>query len=171
MIKMDIQNIYIDTCFFQGYLWGKKNEEENASDMFSKIETSVRQNPNINVKITFIVVGELINNLIQENVEQGNREEIMYKFFELQKNLKADTIPPNKCCYAKAKSLTVQDDYFAEHAPSDAFIVSCARCDPDSSHLLTTDRRLLLSDLLKNAEKDMRADNERNRQLKITEEF
>ena len=57
MIKMDIQNIYIDTCFFQGYLWGKKNEEENASDMFSKIETSVRQNPNINVKITFIVVG------------------------------------------------------------------------------------------------------------------
>jgi uncharacterized protein YejL (UPF0352 family) len=96
MIKMDIQNVYIDTCFFQGYLWGKKDEEENASDMFSKIETSVRQNPNINVKIPFIVVGELINNLIRENVEQGNREEIMYKLFELQKNLKADTIPPNK---------------------------------------------------------------------------
>ncbi|NQE53081.1 hypothetical protein C5S29_05770 [ANME-1 cluster archaeon GoMg3.2] len=170
-MQTNIQNIYIDTCFFQGYLWGKKDEEENASDMFSKIETSVRQNPNINIKIPFIVVGELINNLIRENVEQGNREEIMYKFFELQKNLKADTIPPNKCCYAKAKSLIVQDDYFAEHALTDTFIVSCALCDPDSSHLLTTDSRLLESVLLKKIEKNMRADNERNRQLKITEEF
>jgi hypothetical protein len=170
-MQTNIQNIYIDTCFFQGYLWGNKDEEENASDMFSKIGTSIRQNPNINVKIPFIVVGELINNLIRENFEQGREQEIMYKFFELRKGLKADTIPPNKCCYAKAKLVTDEDDYFAEYAPTDAFIVSCALCDQDSSHLLTTDSRLLESALLKKIEKNMRAEKERNRQLKITEEF
>lgn len=85
--------------------------------------------------------------------------------------MKADIIPPNKCSYDIAKSLTAQDDYFAEHAPTDAFIVSCALCDPDSSHLLTTDSRLLESELLKKIEKDMRTDNGRSRQLKITEEF
>ncbi len=95
----------------------------------------------------------------------------MYKFFELRKDLNADTIPPNKCCYAKAKSLTVQDDYFGEHALTDTFIVSCALCDPDSSHLLTTDSRLLESELLKRIEKDMRANNERNRRLRITAEI
>ena len=77
----------------------------------------------------------------------------------------------NKCCYDKAKLLTDQDDYFAERAPTDAFIVSCALCDPDSSRLLTTDSRLLESELLKKIEKDMRTDKERNRKLKITEEF
>ena len=69
------------------------------------IETSVRQNPNINVKIPFIVVGELINNLIRENFEQGQEQEIMYKFFKLLTDLNADIIPPNKCCYNKAKLL------------------------------------------------------------------
>lgn len=170
-MQTNIQNIYIDTCFFQSYLWKKRDEKESAKDVLSQIKSSVNNNPNINVKIPFIVVGELINNLKREIPSQERRAEIMYAFFEELEDLEADIIPPNKCCYDKAKSLTAQDDYFAEHAPSDAFIVSCALCDPDSSHLLTSDRRLLLSDLLKNVEKDMRADNERNRQLKITEEF
>ena len=82
-----------------------------------------------------------------------------------------DTIPPNKCCYDIAKSLTAQDSYFTGNAPTDAFIVSCALCDPDSSHLLTVDSRLLESELLKSIEKEMRTTNKRNRQLKITEEF
>jgi len=127
--------------------------------------------PDINVKIPFIVIGEMINNLIRKNFELSNRAEIMYKFFELLRDLKADIIPPNKCCYDIAKSLTAQDSYFAENAPTNAFMVSCALCDPDSSHLLTADSRLLESKLLKSIERDMRTANKRNRQLKITEEF
>jgi len=170
-MQTNIQNIYIDTCFFQGYLWGKPDEKENAKDIFYRIKSNVGRNPDFNVKIPFIVIGELINNLIRENFEQRDREDIMYKFFGLQKDLKADIIPPNKCCYDIAKSLTAQDSYFAENAPTDAFIVSCPLCDPDSSRLLTTDSRLLESESLKKIEKDMRTDNKRNRQLKITEEF
>ena len=116
-MQTNIQNIYIDTCFFQGYLWGKEDEKENAKDILSKIESNVKRNPDINVKIPFIVIGEMINNLIRENFELSNRAEIMYKFFVLLRDLKADTIPPNKCCYDMAKSLTAQDCYFAENAP------------------------------------------------------
>lgn len=170
-MQTNIQNVYIDTCFFQSYLWKERDEKESAKDVLSQIKSSVNKNSDINVKIPFIVVGELINNLKREIPDQERRAKIMYAFFEELEDLEADIIPPNKCCYDKAKSLTAQDDYFAEHAPSDAFIVSCALCDQDSSHLLTTDSRLLLSNLLKKVEKDMRADNERNRQLKITEEF
>ena len=170
-MQTNIQSIYIDTCFFQGYLWGKEDEKKYAKYILSKIESNVKNHPDIHVKIPFIVVGELINNLIRENFEQGVREEIMYKFFDLLNDLRADITPPNKCCYAKAKSLTDQDSYFAENAPTDAFMVSCALCDPDSSHLLTADSRLLESELLKSIERDMRTANKRNRQLKITEEF
>jgi len=170
-MQTNIQNIYIDTCFFQGYLWGKEDEKENAKDILSKIKSNVKRNPDINVKIPFIVIGEMINNLIRENFELSNRAEIMYKFFVLLRDLKADIIPPNKCCYDIAKSLTAQDSYFAENAPTDAFMASCALCDPDSSHLLTADSRLLESELLKSIERDMRTANKRNRQLKITEEF
>ncbi len=172
-MQTNIQNIYIDTCFFQGYLWGKEDEKENANVILSKIKSNVRRNPEINVRIPFIVVGELINNLIRENFElrDSDEDEIMYKFFVLLRNLEADIIPPNKCCYGIAKSLTAQDSYFAENAPTDAFMASCALCDPDSSHLLTVDSRLLESELLKSIEKEMRTANKRNRQLKITEEF
>ena len=118
-MQTNIQNIYIDTCFFQGYLWGKEDEKENANVILSKIKSNVRRNPEINVKIPFIVIGEMISNLIRENFElrDSDEDEIMYKFFVLLRDLKADTIPPNKCCYDMAKSLTAQDSYFAENAP------------------------------------------------------
>ena len=164
-MQTNIQNIYIDTCFFQGYLWGKEDEKKNANVILSKIKSNVRRNPEINVRIPFIVVGELINNLIRENFELRDSDEIIYKFFVLRRNLKADIIPPNKCCYDIAKSLTAQDSYFAENAPTDAFMASCALCDPDSSHLLTVDSRLLESELLKSIEKEIRTANKRNPQL------
>ena len=170
-MQTNTQNIYIDTCFFQGYLWGKEDEKENAKDILSKVGSNVRKNPEINVKIPFIVVGELINNLIRENFEQGVREDIMYEFFELRKDLRADTIPPNKCCYAKAKLLIDRDCYLAESAPTDTLIVSCALCDMDSAFLLTDDSLLLVSYSLKELERDMREEGKRNRQLKITNEF
>ena len=95
----------------------------------------------------------------------------MYKFFERLKDLKADIIPPNKCCYAKAKLLIDRDRYLVEHAPTDTLIVSCALCDMDSAFLLTEDSLLLVSYSLKEIERAMREAGKRNRQLKITNEF
>ena len=170
-MQTNIQNIYIDTYYFQGYLWGKKDEKENTTAIFSEIESNVRKNPEINVKIPFIVIGELINNLVlRENFEQRERNEIMYNFFELRKDLDADIIPPNKYSFDKAKLLIDQDNYLEKH-PSDVLIASCALCDSDSSHLLIHDKLLLQSLELKKIEKDMRGEGKRNRQLKITEEL
>ena len=169
-MQTNIQNIYIDTCLFQGYLWGKEDEKKNAKDILSKIKSNVKRNPDINVKIPFIVIGEMINNLIRGSFELNNRAEIMYKFFDLLNDLRADIIPPNKCCYAKAKLLIDQDCYLAENA-TDILIVSCALCDKDSAFLLTDDSLLLESDSLKKIERDMREEGKRSRQLKITNEF
>ena len=170
-MQTNTQNIYIDTCFFQGYLWGKSDEKENAKAIFSKIEATVRRNSKIKVKIPFIVVGELINNIIRENFGQKDRDEITHKFFELREDLNADIIPPNKCCYNKAKLLIDRDRYLVEHAPTDTLIVSCALCDMDSAFLLTEDSLLLVSYSLKEIERAMREEGKRNRQLKITNEF
>jgi len=62
---------------------GKEDEKKNANVILSKIKSNVRRNPEINVRIPFIVVGELINNLIRENFElrDSDEDEIMYKFF------------------------------------------------------------------------------------------
>ena len=167
-LKTNTQNVYIDTYFVQGYLWGKRDEEENIKPIFSKIKSSIK-NPDINVKIPSIVVGELINNLrkISDHVE---RENIMYDFFDLLNGLEAEIIAPNKCSFGIAKSLIKQDDYLENH-PSDVLIASCALCDPDSSHLLFHDSLFLESMTLKKIEKDMQDEGKRNRPLRITEEF
>lgn len=168
-MQTNTQNIYIDTHFFQSYLWKKGDEKENAKDILFQIKSN--RNPDIKVKIPFIVVGELINNLKREIPGQDRKAEIMREFFELLDDLKADIIPPNKCSYDKAKSLTARDVYLAERAPTDTFIASCALCDPDSAFLLTVDKLLLESYHLKKLEKDMRAKEERKRHLQITNEF
>jgi len=95
--RINTQNIYIDTYFVQGYLWGKRDEEENIKPIFSKIKSSIK-NPDITVKIPSIVVGELINNLrkISDSVK---REQIMYNFFALLNDLEAEIIAPNKCSF------------------------------------------------------------------------
>ena len=166
--KTNTQNIYIDTYFVQGYLWGKRDEEENIKPIFSKIKSSVK-NPDINVKIPSIVVGEMINNLrnISDQDERGN---IMYNFLNLLNDLEAEIIAPNKCSFGIAKSLIKQDDYLENH-PSDVLIASCALCDRDSSHLLFRDSLFLESMTLEKIERDMRDEGKRNRSLKITEEF
>jgi predicted nucleic acid-binding protein len=105
-MQTNIQNIYIDTHFFQSYLWKKGDEKENAKDILFQIKSN--RNPDIKVKIPFIVVGELINNLKREIPGQDRKAEIMREFFELLDDLKADIIPPNKCSYDKAKSLTAR---------------------------------------------------------------
>ena len=167
-LKTNTQNVYIDTYFVQGYLWGKRDEEEIIKPIFSKIKKSIK-NPDINVKIPSIVVGELINNL-RKNSDHVKRGKIMYNFFDLLNNLEAEIIAPNKCSFGIAKSLIKQDDYLENH-PSDVLIASCALCDPDSSHLLFRDSLFLESRILEGMEKDMRGERKRNRPLRITEEF
>ena len=40
-MQTNIQNVYIDTCFFQSYLWKERDEKESAKDVLSQIKSSV----------------------------------------------------------------------------------------------------------------------------------
>jgi len=165
MGKLNYQHVYLDTYQIQGYLWGKPDEKRITREIFRKLENSL-ENPLIKVKIPFPVMGELINNLIQDNPD--NKDYILGKFLELRKKLKADLAPPPWQAYSIAIELHRKDDYIKN---TDALIVSRALSDPYSSHLLTTDGDLLRSRIIKDIEKDMRKHVKRKQKLKITAEF
>jgi len=167
-MQVNIQNIYIDTYYFQGYLWDeKKDRRDDAIAQISKIKYDVRRH-GINVKIPFIIVGELMNNLVKTGFERTKREEIMSDFLGLKDKLKADIIPPNKHFYAKAKLLCSCDPYLIEHAPTDCFIALCALCDPYSTYLVIHDTLIVESRSLRDIEHYMRKKRERFQKLHIT---
>lgn len=166
-----MQAIYVDTCYFQGYLWGRRDDKENADFILSKLESTVRRHPTITVRVPFIVVGELVNNLVRDGLDESKRNEIMVKFFEKLQKLKADIIPPKPTCYNWTKILVTRDPRLVKNAPTDCFIALCALCDPDSAYLLTNDAVVLESSSLKDIEKEMHENGERNREMKFSQEF
>lgn len=166
-----IQDIYVDTCYFEGYLWGQDDERENASSLFGKLASTVKKHPNIKIKIPFIVVGELINNLVRDGFNTSQRGDILHNFFEKVFDLQADIIPPPSDCYHHAKYFIKYDSRLIENSPTDCFIALCALCDPDSAHLLTNDRGVLESSSLRKIETEMRENGERKRELKFSQEF
>jgi hypothetical protein len=166
-----LQDIYVDTCYFEGYLWGRKDERENAKSLFAKLASTVRRHPEIKIKVPFIVVGELINNLVRDGFDALRREDISHNFFEKVFELDADIIPPPSDCYYRAKYFIKHDPRLIKNSPTDCFIALCALCDPDSAHLLTDDKSMLESSSLKKIEKEMRENGERNRELKFSQEF
>jgi len=161
-----LQHIYIDTCYFHAYLIGDRDEKEISNQIFQKIFKCI-ENPNIKVIIPFIVVGEVINN-INRKIPDKDKTDVVMKFWRLIKNLKADFAPPRSECFKLANKIIETDDRIEA---VDSEILSQALCDPNSSHLLCSDTKVLHSNQIKDLEKTMRKNNERNRKLYITDEF
>jgi len=167
-----MQAIYVDTYYFQGYLWGEDgtDEKEGATENFNKLKYEV-QKRYIKVKIPFIVLGELMNNLIKEGFENDRIEGVMMEFFWLRKQLDADIVPPDKNCYAKSQKLLSEDSRLIEKDPTDCLIALCAICDPYSTYLLMPDANIVGARSLKNIEEDMRNKGERFEKLHITDSY
>ena len=161
----NLQHVHLDTCYLQDCLWGKPDEQQSADSLLRSLGSSAGDNPLIKVKISFLVVGELVNNFIRDNVENGS---VLSKLVDLLKELDVDLIPPREEIYSKAAELHRQD-YKIEHV--DSLIVGQALCDPYSSHFLTRDPALLESEAIEKLEQKMRSDGTRKRKLRITEEF
>lgn len=68
-------------CESWGVLINQSVHLKVCENLFSQIKSSVNRNPDINVKIPFFVVGELINNLIREIYDQRRRVDFMAAFF------------------------------------------------------------------------------------------
>ncbi|MBN1761618.1 MAG: hypothetical protein JW878_00875 [Methanomicrobia archaeon] len=164
-----MQVIYVDTYYFQGYLWGEEgtDEKEDATENLNKLKYEVGKY-GIKVKIPFIVLGELTNNLIKEEFERTRTEGIMQDFFRLRKDLDADIVPPDRKCYFKTQTLIKEDSRLIERDPTDCLIALCALCDPYSTYLLMPDTSIIGAHSLTKIEKDMRENGERNEKLHIT---
>jgi len=163
-VAENFQHVYLDTCYLQDYLWGKPDEQQSADSLLRSLRKSI-DNPLIKVNISFLVVGELVNNFIRNRVKNGN---ILSGLVDLLKGLEVDLIPPREEVYSKAAELRKQD-YKIENV--DSVIVCQALCDPYSTHFLTRDPTLLTSEAIEELEHKMREDGVRKQKLKITDEF
>ena len=166
------QTIYLDTSYFQGYLWGTTDEKENANTILNKLESTIRRHSSaIKVKIPFIIIGELINNLVRDIFSTADKESIMHKFFEKISDIRADIIPqPSNCCYI-ITYLSKEDVRLIENSPTDCLIASCAICDPYSTFLLTNDKDILEATSLREIETHLYEREYRKNRLKITDVF
>lgn len=160
------QYVYFDTDHIQDYLWGGPDEQNSAKSLMRGLESSLRRHYLIKVKISFLVVGELINNLLRDDI--GNKDHILEKFLDLLRDLNADLVPPPESAYNKAIELRNRD-YRVKGV--DALIVSQALCDQYSSHFLTSDDNILKSIAIGELGEEMRDSGDRKRKLRITEEF
>lgn len=144
----------------------KKDEKAASKSVFDKIKYNISKKGAV-VKIPFVVVGEIMNNLITKGFTEKERKEILDNFFNLIKELSADLVPPKPICFVKAEALHLKDKYMVENAPTDCLIVLFALCDPYSTHLLMHDKIILETRTCRNIEEDMRENGERYARLNI----
>ena len=152
---------YLDTDLIQGYLWGKPDEKKATRRTLLRLKSS-----RLLVKVPFVVVGELINNLIRADLE--SKDDLLKNFFSFIKEFGADLVPPSKFGYRICNELFEKDPLLK---PVDALIVSQAFSDALSTRLLTTDKVLLNSLAIRDYEEGLRKDGRRRQKLTITEEF
>ena len=155
------QHIYLDTYHFQAYLFGKGEARRVARRLFDKLEKS-----RVSIKIPFVVVGELINNLVLSDIREKEKGEILHEFFRLQKRLGIDMVPlSEKACLIVNEILKID----SRLDPANAQLVSQALSDDRSTYLITTDTVLLHSASLKDYVGSM--NKKRESKLRIKAEF
>lgn len=152
------QSIYIDTCILIGYVEKGRNDiNRTAKENVRKIQSMVRHNSEIKVKIPTTILGEFMLWCIR-NDDCDNRA--LSDFKMLVKNLNADFPAPQKEHYELARKLMETDDRFE---PNDALIISYALLDPTTTWFLTTDTNLHNNRIIEE-EKD-----KRNNKFKISD--
>ncbi|GEM_PF-2034317 len=165
----ELQHIYIDTCYFHAYLWGKHEEKTFSKKIMKKIENSIKKNSNIKVIIPFTIVGELLNNMYQDSFDTKKIEDYFYKFLNLIEKLRADLRPSKSNEFFNiATKIREKDNRIGN---TDILILSHALCDPNSKYALFIDQDVLHSTVIRDMEEKMRQEGKRRQKLEITSEF
>ena len=78
------QNIHIDTFYLQSYLMGREESEREATKQVKEAIRRAKNNGDISIKFSFLVIAELINNvkLQERNIEK--RKEIFQDLFKVR---------------------------------------------------------------------------------------
>ncbi len=139
---MSQQSIYLDSSIIIGYFDEKDRDIMNLSrNVIHKAIKMSEQNPEIDIKIPSVVLGEFllwcIRNECLDNVSS--------KFLEILKNLEADFPSPKKDNYTKAKSIMDVDERYESH---DTLIITHALLDFDTKWFLTTEEQFFYDDYI-----------------------
>lgn len=134
------QHIYIDTYYIQSYLIGRGHEEEHAKKQVRKAIQHAQRNGDILIKLPFLVVAELMNNVCRNGMDAARKENFIKSFLELMNDKNIDFIPHQKKALELATRLSNCD---ISLDVTDALIVSQALGDKYSTVLLTNDGRLI----------------------------
>lgn len=163
------QHIYIDTFYLQSFLNGNNDLERHAKKEFRKAKQLTEKSGEIFLKIPFIAVAEMINNLNIKVNEKRQKERIVSNLIDLlDQNEKIDLVPAKCESFKKAVEIKNQDNRLDD---TDILIIAQALCDPYSSHLLINDSNILESRVIDEVNTNMHRDGNRNRKLRIIEEI
>jgi len=157
------QHIYIDTSYIQSFLRPKDDEERWRKEQVKKAIKHANKNRKIFIVFPLIVVGELINNLSLENSHISHKQDVIGEFFSLMENKKIDIKPARVDALKLAAEIKNRDSLLGE---TDLLIASQALCDIYSVNLLIHDRKIIESEEIANAEREIR---DRLQNLKISD--
>jgi len=176
-----VQCVFLDTSVLEPYFFSneyKKGEDERkrSRKIVEKISNSIEKNPGIGVKIPQVVIGELITNCMmddeKEKFPKSDDGKTLQKLKELCQKLKADLVRNSFDSIQIAQDiLKGEKNWGTSCMGNDALIVGAALSNENSSHLITWDKEILQSTLIKQTDKILQAGGKRMRPLIIREEF
>jgi predicted nucleic acid-binding protein len=135
------RTVHVDTEYIFAYILQDGDEGEKYLKNQLRLAL-VNRNSEIQIKISFIALGETMNIINKKIRYDGHKKRSINSLFELLKHDKVDTVPPTQPMFEIAKKIKREDlrlDF------TDILIVSQALCDPQSHLALFHDANILNS--------------------------
>jgi len=157
--------IYLDTWLLRALISDKAQERSEANHEISKLRSQSFESV-----IPQIVLGETVSTIMRDFSDPNDIHNKLAKLYDSIRpilNPRTCLPPPTKEAYKIAEELKNADGNLRD---TDLLIVAQALIDPESERLLTPDKDLLDSEVIREKEKEMREiDNSRIKLLKIVD--
>jgi predicted nucleic acid-binding protein len=161
------RNIHVDTQYVYAYVIPDGNDDENHLKQQIRLAL-VNHNPEIQVKISFVALGETMNIINKKAKGDGWKKRAVTSFFELLRHEKVDIIPPTLPIFEVAKKIKNEDSRLGY---TDVLIVAHALCDKESYLALFHDANIINSLVIQELCNERKSDANFYYHLEIREEF
>jgi predicted nucleic acid-binding protein len=138
---MPLQNVYIDTDILMFYHDKKDDKRMAARSTVTQVERSLDENHEIKVKISQVVLGELMMHFCNGRCESDEMNKLFKKLNVGHSDMPSASLEALVC----AKEIL---DVQRRINPNDALIVSQVLTDSLATWLLTTDTKLIGNKLI-----------------------
>lgn len=166
------KHVYLDTQYLHAYIFPKKkgyNKKKHAEedkicfDQFSYLFNCKEKN--LILKIPFVVLGEILNNISRKRLDNRQKQDIIHKYMNLINSKKIDFVPGSRNCFEITNKLLNEENRLD---PTDTLIIAQAISDIDSTHVLFNDAKILNSGAIA---KVIESYPNRNYNLKLTDKY